>query len=585
MKSVITSILIITLLSALCRTNLCAHGGFDEEIKLTDTLITVAPENGLHWYHRAYLNFLHGDWQIALSDAEKAERLAPHQFPVDWLRAQALEAGGLHEAALTVITDFLTAHPSHPGGLAVRARIFMKLNKAESALVDFREALARMPNAEPDLYLEVADALQSQQLHDEAAQVLASGITKLGNIPSLVLKALDLEIATGRIDLALTRVDAMQSKAPRPEPWMARRAAILDKAGRVAEARTAWQTLADHLAKLPNLERGSHAMSVLAETAEKALANVPPSPPKSKGILHSPAIQVTQKNPKTPFPSRSVLGPGSNYEEELDRMDALILREPANSLYRFQRGELNAHDHKWQWATEDCDETERLAPGKFPVARLKAEILAGQNCFREAETVLDQLISDHPDNAQGYQARARVLLKLDQVKEALADYRSALARTPTPDGNLFQEVGSVLRENGQPEEALQVLNTALEIHKGEPALVRQALDLEVTMHAFDAAVVRVEAMQTTSPQPEIWMAKKADILTQSGRLDEARATWQALQKRLASMPNLQRGSAAMTALQREMKAALTALDSAPVKASSAAPITVTTAPVSLPFNR
>jgi tetratricopeptide (TPR) repeat protein len=311
MKVSFQHFLLTVVFTATSVVKVCAHGGFDEEIKQTDGLIAASPNEGQHWYHRAYLNFLHGDWQIALSDSEKAERLAPGKFPVDWLRAQALAAGDQLDVALTVISDFMNAHPGHPGGLVVRARILNKLKRSELALADFREALTLMPNPEPDLYLEVVDALQAQQRNEDAAQVLATGIAKLGNIPGLVLKALDLEIAIGRIDLALTRVDAMQNKAPRPEPWMARRASILAKAGRVNEARTAWQTLADHLAKLPNLERGSHAMSVLAEESQKALAELKPSANPDEAKPHAPAVQVTQTDPKMMFPSRSVLGPGS----------------------------------------------------------------------------------------------------------------------------------------------------------------------------------------------------------------------------------------------------------------------------------
>ena len=394
MKVSFQHFLLTVVFTATCVVKVCAHGGFDEEIKLTDSLIAASPEDGQHWYHRAYLNFLHGDWQIALSDSEKAERLAPGKFPVDWLRAQALAAGDQLDVALTVISDFMNAHPGHPGGLVVRARILNKLKRSELALADFREALARMPNPEPDLYLEVVDALQVQQRNEDAAQVLATGIAKLGNIPGLVLRALDLEIAIGRIDLALTRVDAMQCKAPRPEPWMARRASMLAKVGRVDEARTAWQTLSDHLAKLPNLERGSHAMSVLAEESQKALAELKPSANPDEAKPHAPAVQVTQTDPKMMFPSRSVLGPGSKYEEELDRMDRLILQEPANALFRFQRGELNLLDGKWKWAREDCEEAERLAPGKFPVDRLQAQILDGEGKLTEAKALLDRFI--HP---------------------------------------------------------------------------------------------------------------------------------------------------------------------------------------------
>jgi hypothetical protein len=55
---------------------------------------------------------------------------------------------------------------------------------------------------------------------------------------------------------------------------MAKRASILAQAGRIPESKAAWQALADHLNALPNLERGSHAMSKLAQDAKLALASL-----------------------------------------------------------------------------------------------------------------------------------------------------------------------------------------------------------------------------------------------------------------------------------------------------------------------
>ena len=101
--------------------------------------------------------------------------------------------------------------------------------------------------------------------------MLSTGIEKIGPIPQLVLKAMDYELAAQRYDDVLKRIDAMQTCAPRPEPWMAKRASILAQAGRADDAQAAWSTLRDHLLALPNLERGSHAMSRLLEEAQTAL--------------------------------------------------------------------------------------------------------------------------------------------------------------------------------------------------------------------------------------------------------------------------------------------------------------------------
>ena len=261
------------------------HGAYHEELQRTDEQIAKSPENGSLWFHRGYLNVLHGEWQTALTDLEHADRLEPHKYATDWLRGQALAAGGKYEIAKTVLDDFLKEHPEHGGAFASRARVLVQLKEHTAALADYRVALIKTPNAEPDLVQEVVEALISQQQNEEAADLLEVHLKRLGNSPGLVMKALELEVVLGRYDAALTRVDVLQQTAPRPEPWMAKRASLLAQAGRIRESQAAWQALITHIQALPNLERGAHAMQLIAEQAHQAVASLkslsqttPPNP-------------------------------------------------------------------------------------------------------------------------------------------------------------------------------------------------------------------------------------------------------------------------------------------------------------------
>ena len=543
-----------------------AHGAFHEELQHLNEQIAASPNDGALLFQRGWTSFLHGDWQGCLIDLERAERLVPDKFPFDFVRGQALALGGQYEAAKTVLSDFIKAHPEHGPATAARARCYEKLGQHEESLADFSAALNKRPEPEPDLYLETATAYIAQQRQKDAAQVLQTGIQRLGNIPSLTLRALDIETATHQYDLALQRIDAMQKAAPRPEPWMAKRAALLSEAGRPVDAANAWIALRDRIAGLPNLERGSNAMSVLAQEAETALAAL-----QSAAAPHAPAVQVTKVDPKALFPSRSVLGPGSNYEEELDRMDVLVLKEPANAQYRFQRGELNFLDGKWKWAAEDCEEAERLAPGKYPVDRLRAQILGGEGKHAEALSLLDKYLAANPNDSVAHTARARIAMKAGQVNDSLESYRMALARAATPDSNLFLESATAFKQHDHRDEAMQVLAKALEVHKDEPALAAHALDLDVEMGAFDAALIIVDALQKTSPLPETWMARKAAILGQAGRPEQSRRAWLALQSHIAALPNLKRGSDAIRAIDQMAQRALATADFKTTNSHASAP--------------
>lgn len=263
-----------------------AHGTFHELVTAISDEIAEQPRNAALYFKRARLHLEHADWKSTLIDLEMTDRLAPGALESGLVRGQALALAGMPDAAKDTLDEFLKTHAAHPLGLLERARVLKTLEQHDASLADYRQALDNTLHPEPDLFHEAAGALAERALHEEALQVLRRGLKTFGDVPSLVLKAMEIEIATGQYDAALTRVDAMQKSAPRPEPWMAKRASVLAQAGRLKDSRAAWLALREHLAALPNLERGSHAMSTLAVQANTAL-----------NVLGGLSLQTPSSNP------------------------------------------------------------------------------------------------------------------------------------------------------------------------------------------------------------------------------------------------------------------------------------------------
>jgi tetratricopeptide (TPR) repeat protein len=262
----------LALAVVLCPALALAHGTFHDRLAALKARLALTPDDaGIH-FNLAELYCEHEEPTPALAALERAEALAPGKLPVEYLRGMCLRLAGRPAEALAALDRFVAAHPENSPARLQRARVHAALDNIPASLEDYRAALRLSARPEPDLVQETADALAAHGSRDEAVQVLDAGLARLGPVPSLTLRALDLETATGRFDAALTRVDALQKTAPRPEPWMAKRAALLAQAGRTGEARAAWTALRDHLAALPNLERGSHSMSLLAGQANRALA-------------------------------------------------------------------------------------------------------------------------------------------------------------------------------------------------------------------------------------------------------------------------------------------------------------------------
>lgn len=250
------------------------HGAYHNRLAEIARELESRPSDPALFRQRALLHVSHEDWQAALVDLEQVDRLTSDQIDTSWLRAQALDIGGQPAAAKGVLDVFLKRYPDHAGALATRARVLVKLAEPEAALTDYRTALSKSPHAEPELVQEVVETLTTQKLHEEAASLLETNLRRLGNSPGLVMKALELELMLGRYDDALARVEELQKSAPRPEPWMARRASVLAQAGRFSESIAAWQALHTHTQSLPNLERGAHAMQLIAEQAQQAVASL-----------------------------------------------------------------------------------------------------------------------------------------------------------------------------------------------------------------------------------------------------------------------------------------------------------------------
>lgn len=274
-----------------------AHGTHSSLMHRVDERLAREPENAGLWYQRAVLEYEHEDWAGAAMDFAKVAQFAPGEFPVLWWQGRILDEQGKPAEAKAALDAFLATKPNHWEALASRARVREKLGENDKSLDDFRAAMAHNPKAEPDLIQEVAQAFASGGRQAEAIEVLQSGLNRLGSIPSLQLKILELEVNAAAYDAALARLGAMQASASRPEPWMEKRASILAQAGRLDESRAAWRSLICHLNALPPAERNSHAMTLFSERAHQALlvlSSATSLPSRSPIITSTPSATISR---------------------------------------------------------------------------------------------------------------------------------------------------------------------------------------------------------------------------------------------------------------------------------------------------
>ena len=131
----------------------CGHEDEGKTIARLSDEIAAKPASGSLFVRRAALHLERGDWQACLVDVERAERAG--QGGLELLRARALMAGRHYEHAIAVV------RPVADDAMAaiLMARAEAALGRVGEAAEVYHQALKRMPDAEPDHFLEGADLL------------------------------------------------------------------------------------------------------------------------------------------------------------------------------------------------------------------------------------------------------------------------------------------------------------------------------------------------------------------------------------------------------------------------------------------
>jgi predicted Zn-dependent protease len=259
-----------------------AHGDVHVRINALTAEIAQNPSNAPLYFQRAELYRVDQDFTNALADLERAAIIDPKLARVDFCRGRVLLEAKRADEALPLISRYLANKPSDPEAYITRARTYQRLGNFAAAADDYAVAAEQSPTANPEIFIERAEALRHAGKLSEATAVLDSAIGKMGSLVTLELPAIDLEVRMKKFDAALARVDRMMARLHRKETWHVRRAEILAQAGRGNEATRAYRDALAAIDRLPPTHRRTRATFDLEQRIRTALAaNAVPAPEKN----------------------------------------------------------------------------------------------------------------------------------------------------------------------------------------------------------------------------------------------------------------------------------------------------------------
>lgn len=244
-----------------------AHPGARERLELLSQEIAADPSDAELYLRRGQVYHHEDRWDAALADYQRAAELGIDPDLADLARGETLQQAGRPAQARGYLDRLLARRPDHPRALLLRGRALSTLGRAAAAADDYSRALDLSPRASPDFYLEVVRALRRAKRDGEALKRTDEGLERLGPLSVLAAAAIDIEVANGRYERALERLDRIAAGSGFAERWLVRRAEILELRGSPEEACEAFEAALEALERRPENRRSTRILRQLEQRA------------------------------------------------------------------------------------------------------------------------------------------------------------------------------------------------------------------------------------------------------------------------------------------------------------------------------
>lgn len=271
----------ISLSWALITSTALAHGELHERLDEVNRGIELNPENPMLYLGRGELFREHGDLAEAVADFERAMVLG-NDLPLAYFHIGRLMlySGDLAKAE-EFLKDYLNRIDDKDRDSRTRRSAFVNLaityqqqGRHLDEAEQYKMAIlsAEWPAAGDYVSRAKAYVAAGDSYLKQARTGLNEGIDKLGPQAELLDYAIEVDLLTGDVNTALSRLDSMIATANRKERLQFRRGQILDHADRQIEAVDAYQQALKSIEALPAGRRDTPSITRLRTSIEIALA-------------------------------------------------------------------------------------------------------------------------------------------------------------------------------------------------------------------------------------------------------------------------------------------------------------------------
>jgi predicted Zn-dependent protease len=253
----------------------------------------------------------------------------------------------------------------------------------------------------------------------------------------------------------------------------------------------------------------------------------------------------------TVCPARGHVG----LDELQQQADDEVARRPDDPQTHLAASRMHEERGEWDAALEALEAAAERGADTDVVSMIRSRVFLEAGWPRMAKRELDLLLRRRPDAYAAFLERGRAWAKLGNLDRAAADLGEAIAHLPRPTPEQVIERRDLLVAAGRTEDAVRALDDGMARVGRVASLQLAAVDLEVGLRRFDAALGRLDELLVRNPGNPLWVARRGDILTQAGRPDDARAAYAAALRLIEARP-AGRGGGQLGDLKRRLDASV-----------------------------
>jgi tetratricopeptide (TPR) repeat protein len=249
----------------------------------------------------------------------------------------------------------------------------------------------------------------------------------------------------------------------------------------------------------------------------------------------------------------AVAHPDANFVAQ--EVDKLVAAKPGDPELLMQQAQVRKRADNWDGALVSLALALAHGADRDAVAAARGSVFLAAGFPQMAVFEYTTVLARKPDAYDILFERGRAELALGHAEAADQDFARAISSMSAPRPEHIAVRADTLRAAGRHAEAVRALDQGMARLGPLPALMLSAIDVEVELQRYDSALARLDTLLAKTPTNAAWITRRAEILKQAQRTDEARAEFKRALQQIEAKP-LQRQSKASKALAERLRGEL-----------------------------